>query len=115
MPTALTSPGRNSTLRIRRKYRSLLSDSAAWKLWSLLGISETEEEKRQLRSMVTAVTKLHVPKSPRASEITDHPNIRLTGFAGDGEMTCVRRRESPERSRLGLLPNGLGITLEVNV
>lgn len=54
-------------------------------------------------------------KLQRASEVVDHLNIRLTRLVGDGEMTCVRRGEPPERSHLRLLPNRLGIAAEVNV
>lgn len=51
----------------------------------------------------------------RPSEVADHPNARFTGLATNGEMTRIGRGESPERSRLRLKPNGLGIALEVNM
>ena len=51
----------------------------------------------------------------RASEVTDHPNTRLTSLGADGEMPCVRRGKPPERSRLRLQPNRLGMAVEVDM
>src|SRR5689334_12432411 len=50
-----------------------------------------------------------------ASEITDHPDSRLAGLAADGEMTAIRRGESPKRRRLWLLPKRLGSAVQVDM
>src|SRR5215469_8800441 len=52
---------------------------------------------------------------PRQSEVADHPDTRLPGLAANGEVTRIRRGESPKRHRLRLQPNGLGFAVEINM
>jgi hypothetical protein len=55
------------------------------------------------------------PGAVVGSEVVDYPHIRLRTRAQDREMTPVGGGKPPYELRLWLLPNRLGITVEVNM
>ena len=86
--TALTSPGRRiESSRPVKKALHAFGFRSNGSHRFLLGLSETERERRQVRSTVTAVTRLQVRKLLPASEVAEHPNetqkaIRYRGGSG---------------------------------